>query len=148
LDNVDNCPNEAGPASNAGCPVVAAPVPAGPSASVVDEINFIAKSILFNTNSNVIRDVSKVKLDEIASIMMRYPGTSFVVEGHTDSVGDAGYNQSLSAKRAQAVVNYLKTKSVTNNLSSVGYGETRPIADNGTSSGRAQNRRVVVRLGN
>ncbi|MBX2845171.1 MAG: OmpA family protein, partial [Saprospiraceae bacterium] len=148
LDNVDNCPNEAGPASNAGCPVRTV-APAAPSTTVVDQINFIAKSILFNTNSDVIRTVSRTKLDEIAAIMQQYPNTRFVVEGHTDSSGDDSYNMDLSRKRAAAVVNYLVGKGINRSmLSSVGYGETQPIASNSTAEGRAQNRRVVVRLGN
>ena len=97
----------------------------------------------------MIRTVSRTKLDEIAAIMQQYPNTRFVVEGHTDSSGDDAYNMDLSRKRAAAVVNYLVGKGINRSmLSSVGYGETQPIASNSTAEGRAQNRRVVVRLGN
>ncbi len=66
------------------------------------------------------------------------------VQGHTSSEGSTTYNQGLSERRAQSVVDYLKGKGVTNNLYPKGYGEDYPIADNDTEEGRAKNRRVEL----
>lgn len=145
VDSKDNCPDVAGAITNFGCPAVAAaPVV---TTEVVERLNFIAKNVYFNTNSDVLKSESKVRLDEIALIMSQYPGTTFVVEGHTDNVGDAGYNKDLSQRRAQSVVDYLVGKNVSgSSLSAVGYGEDSPIASNDTAEGRQQNRRVVIRL--
>ena len=75
--------------------------------------------------------------------MSEYPDLRVRVEGHTDSQGDDEKNRLLSQSRADAVVAYLVEKGVTGSrLSSIGFGEVAPIADNGTSEGRAQNRRV------
>jgi outer membrane protein OmpA-like peptidoglycan-associated protein len=69
------------------------------------------------------------------------------LEGHTDSVGPESYNLGLSERRAKAVMNYLVRKGTdTSRLKSVGFGETRPIEDNKTESGRASNRRVDLNI--
>jgi outer membrane protein OmpA-like peptidoglycan-associated protein len=68
------------------------------------------------------------------------------VQGHTDNVGGADYNQKLSEARANTVVNWLKAKGITaDRLSARGYGLTKPIADNGSDEGRAKNRRVELK---
>ena len=70
-----------------------------------------------------------------------------VIEGHTDSTGPDGYNQGLSERRAEAVQGYLVDHGVSpSNLSTVGYGEAQPVADNSTREGRALNRRVELRV--
>ena len=70
-----------------------------------------------------------------------------VLEGHTDSVGNDAYNQKLSEKRANAVAKALKDLGVSaSKITTVGYGETKPIADNKTKEGRAENRRVEARF--
>jgi OOP family OmpA-OmpF porin len=76
--------------------------------------------------------------------MTKYPATSAVIEGHSDNVGAAEHNLNLSKARAQSVVAYLtNTLHIdASRLSSVGYGDTRPIADNGTEEGKRQNRRI------
>ena len=78
--------------------------------------------------------------------MKQYPMTDTVIEGHTDSVGTAAYNLSLSQRRAEAVRQVLidQFKVDASRLTSVGYGEERPIADNRTAEGRQLNRRVVA----
>jgi OOP family OmpA-OmpF porin len=69
------------------------------------------------------------------------------VEGHTDSRGDDGYNKQLSQRRAEAVVAYLVKQGIDKaRLTGRGFGEDRPIADNATEDGRAQNRRVVFAI--
>jgi len=88
-------------------------------------------------------------LQSIVDIMKEYPTTSFVIEGHTDSVGSEKSNQTLSDNRAASVRDYLTTIGMDGSrLSSIGYGESRPIATNNTKAGRQQNRRVEISLKN
>jgi OmpA-OmpF porin, OOP family len=76
--------------------------------------------------------------------MMRSPDATGVLEGHTDANGKPAHNLALSKRRAEAVKAYLVAHGIaTARLSTMGYGQSRPIADNGTADGRAQNRRVV-----
>ena len=80
--------------------------------------------------------------------MKEYPKANFSIQGHTDSQGAAAYNQKLSESRAAAVVTYLTNQAgiSSSRLSSKGFGEDYPIADNKTRDGRAQNRRVEIKL--
>jgi outer membrane protein OmpA-like peptidoglycan-associated protein len=87
-------------------------------------------------------------LDTGAGILLRNPSIRMTIEGHTDSVGSDAFNLALSNARAQAGVDYLTALGVQpTRLFSVGYGETRPIADNDTAAGRTQNRRLEFVLG-
>src|SRR5437588_6334224 len=75
--------------------------------------------------------------------MRKYPNTTAVIEGHTDEVGTSADNMRLSQTRADNVVNYLASHGIARSrLSAIGYGETRPIADNSTEVGRRLNRRI------
>jgi outer membrane protein OmpA-like peptidoglycan-associated protein len=86
-------------------------------------------------------------LDKVAEILGEYPQTMIDIYGHTDSVGSDSYNQTLSENRARAVGSYLSMHGVQQvRMATLGYGETQPIADNGTESGRAANRRVEIRI--
>jgi outer membrane protein OmpA-like peptidoglycan-associated protein len=86
-------------------------------------------------------------LDKVAEVLGDYPQTMIDIYGHTDSVGSDAYNQNLSENRAGAVANYLSTQGVQQvRIATLGYGETQPIADNATESGRAANRRVEIRI--
>jgi len=102
--------------------------------------------IEFDLDKAVIKPVYDQKLEEVAMFLLHHKGVSAVVEGHSDSQGAANYNQKLSQKRAQSVVDYLTTKFNVdpNIITAQGYGETRPIADNATPQGRQKNRRVLV----
>ena len=85
----------------------------------------------------------------MVAIFKEYPKASFAIEGHTDSVGSKSSNQSLSERRANAVRDYLIANGIAaDRLSAAGYGEDNPIADNKTRAGRAENRRVEVKLNN
>ena len=86
-------------------------------------------------------------LERVAEVLGEYPQTMIDIYGHTDSVGTDAYNQTLSENRARAVADYLSTQGVQRvRMASLGYGETQPIADNSTESGRAANRRVEIRI--
>jgi len=103
--------------------------------------------INFETNSSNLTASSTATLDGAASTLIKYPDITAEVAGHTDSTGAAAYNLSLSDKRAAAVRTYLVNKGVAaSRLTSKGYGETQPIADNGTESGRSVNRRVDLNV--
>ena len=83
----------------------------------------------------------------LAEFMKTYPSVTTTVEGHTDSVGSDAYNQNLSERRANAVREALISEGVDGSrVSSVGYGEARPIADNSTDEGRSMNRRVEAEV--
>lgn len=86
-------------------------------------------------------------LNEVAAVLREFPSTAIDVYGHTDSVGSDAYNQGLSERRAAAVAAYLTSQGVQPvRIATLGYGETQPIADNSTESGRAANRRVEIRI--
>jgi len=110
-------------------------------------LNEYSKTILFDLGKSTIRQESYAVLQNIADIMKEYPNSSFVIEGHTDSTGRESTNQKLSDSRAASVRDYLTTIGMSGNrLSSVGYGESRPIASNANKAGRQQNRRVEISL--
>ena len=97
----------------------------------------------FETGSAVLTEDSQYELDNLVSIMGRYPALQIEVGGHTDNTGDPATNLGLSNDRAAAVTQYLVDGGIdASRLQSVGYGETRPIATNDTEAGRQENRRT------
>lgn len=101
----------------------------------------------FETNSARLLPGAGQVLDDAAATLERNPGIIVEVAGHTDSDGAAAYNEELSARRAITVRDYLVNKGIGEERLAVrGYGESQPIADNGTPEGKAQNRRVVLRI--
>lgn len=105
----------------------------------------LPQDLLFATDSTRLRPDLQSDLRAVAANLRDYPNSQVIVVGHTDSTGDAGYNQSLSEGRAGAVAGILRREGVANGrLSPVGRGETQPIASNNNSAGRAQNRRVEI----
>ena len=102
----------------------------------------------FDTGSARLRSESTAVLQELKGALDQSPSLRLRVEGHTDTTGSADGNQRLSQQRAEAVVAWLTQNGVaTSRLEAAGYGQTQPVADNGTEAGRQQNRRVdVVRL--
>ncbi len=103
------------------------------------------ENITFDSNRADVKPQFRPVLDQLSQSIKQYPGTIVQVEGHTDSTGSAAYNQTLSENRAASVTSYLAQRGTEpNRLIAVGYGMTRPIADNNTLAGRAQNRRVEV----
>ncbi|MDN5211648.1 OmpA family protein [Fulvivirgaceae bacterium BMA12] len=103
--------------------------------------------LMFATNSSSLNQKTKDNLSELATTLKKYEDTNILIEGHTDSTGADEYNQTLSEKRATAVSGYLMSLGVAGQrLSTVGYGEGQPIADNETVEGRQENRRVEVAI--
>jgi outer membrane protein OmpA-like peptidoglycan-associated protein len=135
----DKCPFEPGPAQNDGCPVGDEPV-----VEIQAERLSLRDMIQFDFGKDTIKPESGHILDDIAAILKDHPELTLIrVEGHTDIVGTAEYNQTLSERRASAVVKALVARSVPpSRLVAAGYGFTRPIASNATALGRAKNRRV------
>jgi OOP family OmpA-OmpF porin len=119
------------------------PPPPPPAPKVVDQL---AVRVNFDTNKATIRKADQGELQKAIDFVKKYPGHAITVEGHTDNVGKDSLNQALSEKRANAVKKHLVDKGATSadKIKAVGYGETRPIADNSTAAGKSQNRRVEI----
>ncbi|CAA6826863.1 MAG: OOP family porin [uncultured Thiotrichaceae bacterium] len=108
-----------------------------------------SKGANFGFDSAKLSAKSMGELDQLANRVRtsRVTPSSISVIGHTDSIGKTSYNQKLSVQRAQSVANYLSTKGMNRGIMRVnGMGETRPVASNKTKPGRAQNRRVEIRV--
>jgi OmpA-OmpF porin, OOP family len=120
---------------------VVAPPP--PAPKVLDKMTL---RINFDFDKSVIREADEAELKKAVAFVKKYPDANVKLEGHTDSMGTEEYNQTLSEERAGAVQNYLVQKGACQraDISTVGYGESRPIADNKTDAGRAENRRVDI----
>jgi outer membrane protein OmpA-like peptidoglycan-associated protein len=103
--------------------------------------------ILFDVNSSKLKPVAAQNVDQLAVILNKYKDTEILIEGHTDSTGSEKTNMALSDDRASSVSRELKSKGVSGGrITTNGYGESQPVADNGTVGGRAQNRRVEVAI--
>lgn len=103
------------------------------------------QDILFATNSATLSPALIGDLQDVARSLNNYPNTTVQVVGHTDSTGDAGFNQTLSEQRAQSVANVLISSGVApQRVRVIGRGENQPIATNQTAEGRQQNRRVEI----
>jgi outer membrane protein OmpA-like peptidoglycan-associated protein len=139
LDKDDKCPDVAGTVANQGCPEV--------TEEAIKRLNDYAKTILFDTAKSSFQKQTYPVLEAITSILKEYPYSNFSIEGHTDSDGKDAANQKLSEDRAAAVKGYLVEHGIaTSRLTSAGYGETKPIDSNKTKAGKANNRRVEVKL--
>lgn len=106
----------------------------------------LPSNITFATNSSSIQSSLAPTLRNVGSILRDYPQTIVEIYGHTDSTGSEIYNLDLSDKRADAVANYLSDQGLTQRIVTTGVGEAQPIASNDTESGRAQNRRVEIKI--
>ncbi len=138
-DKDDKCPSTKGLVSNKGCPEI--------KQQDQQTLNFATQGIEFETGSSTIRTSSYSILDQVASVMAKYPTHSLSISGYTDNVGADATNLALSQRRAKACYDYLVSKGVTpSRMSHAGYGEAYPIADNGTKEGRQKNRRVEFRI--
>ena len=103
--------------------------------------------LLFEVNRYDLSSDARSSLDRAAEVMAEFDKTAVIVQGHTDSSGGEDLNQTLSERRADRVVGYLAERGVDpQRMVATGYGESRPIASNDTTSGKAQNRRVDLLL--
>jgi outer membrane protein OmpA-like peptidoglycan-associated protein len=101
--------------------------------------------VLFDTGSATLKPGAREKLARVAGVLLAYPGLEIDIEGHTDSVGSDDYNQQLSERRADSVRAYLVQQGIPRDtVEAMGFGESRPVVDNGTAAGRQQNRRVEL----
>ena len=105
----------------------------------------LTSNVLFDTGYSDLKPSSFESLLEVIGLLKAYPDNSVSIEGHSDSVGPAEANRSLSLKRAEAVRDHLVQRGIeTARISVVGWGEEKPIASNRKRSGRAKNRRVEI----
>ena len=113
-----------------------------------DEINLkLPSGISFDFNSATVKPEFRPVLDQVAQTLASYQSTFVDVSGHTDSVGTVAVNQRLSEQRAQSVADYLSYQGVARpRIATRGFGKSMPIASNDTEDGRAQNRRVEIKL--
>ncbi|RCV86639.1 OmpA family protein [Billgrantia montanilacus] len=117
-----------------------APAPAPEFEPVV-----LDSEVTFAFDSADIRPGAHRELDQVANTLRENPGMRVRIEGHTDHVGSAEYNQGLSQRRAESVRDFLVSRGIAaNRMTTVGHGESRPVATNETDEGRAQNRRVEI----
>jgi outer membrane protein OmpA-like peptidoglycan-associated protein len=139
LDKDDKCPDVAGTAANQGCPDM--------NDAAEKKLNEFAKTILFDSGRASFQKQTLSVLKSITAILNEYPNAKFSIEGHTDNVGKAASNQKLSEQRAAAVKAYLVANGIAaDRLTSSGYGQSKPIDSNDTKAGKANNRRVEVKL--
>jgi outer membrane protein OmpA-like peptidoglycan-associated protein len=103
--------------------------------------------VLFDVDSSIVKPQARGALDDAATVFQEYKKTAIIVQGHTDATGTEEHNQSLSERRAQSVVAYLTGKGIDPaRMAPMGFGEGQPVADNNSTEGRAQNRRVDLLL--
>lgn len=166
-DKDDQCPDVYGIAELNGCPAADPPGKEadmeekepliastakednrlGMEDSLANKLSYLARHILFETNSSKLKSASFTALDEAAAILRKTPHSSIQIEGHTDNQGSAFWNQTLSVKRANEVKAYLVAKGIDKNkLNAAGYGFSRPIDNNNTEAGRSRNRRVELKI--
>jgi OOP family OmpA-OmpF porin len=143
-------PAPAPPPAPAPAPAAEQPAPPPPAeepAPAPEAQRIVLRGVQFDLDKANIRPDASVILDEAANQLGQVPSARVSVEGHTDSSGSDAYNQSLSERRAGSVKDYLVNKGVdAGRLTTVGYGESRPVADNATAEGRALNRRVELKV--
>jgi outer membrane protein OmpA-like peptidoglycan-associated protein len=138
-DDKDNCPEEVGTQENNGCPIV-------PS-KFTEFIESDKNNILFTVSSSQLDSDAKFTLNSVKTLLDFYTKTSITIEGYASTDGSTAYNQKLSEERAMEIKNYLVSNNIApERLSIIGYGESRPIANNSTPDGRAKNRRAQIKI--
>jgi len=139
LDKDDKCPNTPGPVSNQGCPEI--------EKEVQEILKTAFDNLEFETGKDVIKQGSIQSLGELAEVLVKKPEWKLQIAGHTDNVGNDQSNLILSKKRAEAVKTFMVSRGIdAGRLTALYFGETQPIADNGTPDGRQKNRRVEMTI--
>lgn len=127
----------------------APPAPEPPPAPAPVKQKLVLRGVKFDFNKATIRPDAKPILDEAVATLKQSSGVTIAVDGYTDSTGTDAYNLRLSQRRARAVADYLAAHGLDAKRMTVeGFGETHPVASNDTEEGRAQNRRVELRVVN
>jgi outer membrane protein OmpA-like peptidoglycan-associated protein len=127
-------------------PMERAEAPASPPPPATQK-RIVLRGVNFDFDKATIRADARPVLDEAIRILRQEGGVVVVAEGHTDAIGSTDYNQTLSEHRAEAVRRYLVNGGIeAGRIRTEGYGESRPVASNDTADGRAQNRRVELRV--
>lgn len=138
LDPQDQCPDTAKgiPIDASGCP------------QKFEQKVSLTLNVLFDTGKAAVKPEYRAEIEQVANFLKTYPNVNAEIEGHTDNIGPESANQRLSQRRAEAVREYLIKEFAVDSarVKAAGYGPARPISDNGTAEGRAQNRRVVATL--
>ncbi len=138
-DDKDNCPEEVGTQENNGCPIV-------PS-KFTEFIESDKNNILFTVSSSQLDSDAKFTLKSVKILLDFYTKTSITIEGYASTDGSIDYNQKLSEERAMEIKNYLVSNNIApERLNIIGYGESRPVANNSTTYGRAKNRRAQIKI--
>ena len=119
-------------------------VPAVPAIEANSIMITLDSGVLFDVDKYDIRPEAKETLNDLAKILTEANITDFEIDGHTDSDADDAHNQTLSENRANSVKSYLQSVGVTANITTNGYGESRPVATNETAEGKQLNRRVEI----
>lgn len=115
--------------------------------AIEQNASIVLKNIFFETNRYELSPASLVELDKLVNLLTENPTLKIEISGHTDNVGKAESNLLLSDNRAKAVVDYLVSKKIeAKRLTAKGYGLSKPVADNNTEEGRAQNRRTEMKI--
>lgn len=150
VNKEDKCPDtpKRTQVDERGCPLPVAAPPAPPEPMVEAAPVRVEMDVKFDFNKAEVKEGSKADIKAVADFMSQYPQTTATVEGHTDSVGPDAYNQKLSERRADAVRDVLVNEYgvSADRVDAVGYGESRPVADNANAEGRAINRRVEAEV--
>ena len=113
------------------------------------EVNasIVLNNIFFDVSKFELKPASQVELDKLVQLLTDNPAIKIEISGHTDNAGKPADNLALSNNRSKAVIKYLSGKGIAPaRLSSKGYGETKPVADNKTEQGRAKNRRTEMKV--
>ena len=112
------------------------------------EVTLTDEDVVFASGKATINDSAKEKLDNLTQQLKAENKNVYIeIQGHTDAQGSEEYNNQLGLERAEAVRRYLSAAGIPlHRMSTISYGETRPLADNKTREGRAKNRRVVIQV--
>ena len=138
-DKDDKCPNTPGPIENDGCPEI--------EEEVQEILRTAFENLEFETAKDIIKEESIPSLTELAEVLVKRPEWKLQISGHTDNVGNDQANLVLSKKRAEAVKNFMISKTIeSERLYVLFFGETMPISSNDTKEGRQKNRRVEMKI--
>jgi outer membrane protein OmpA-like peptidoglycan-associated protein len=147
-DDLDRCPDtpQGTPVDATGCPIAA---PSQLETEMLDKGVIAVRDIYFDTGRWDIQPQSNQTLNELCTIFKQHPALQIEIGGHADARGGDAYNQDLTEKRAQAVLDWFRANCGEANLANftaVGYGESRPIGSNSTARGMALNRRIEFKV--